>query len=409
MNASPILTPGHAPSPEPGHRLPPGRLAGVDAVRALAIIGVFVAHFHATGWLHAGPPADAPGVLRWISEQTSSRAMSLFVLLAGLSVALMTGGSRPYTGRDASVARRRVAVRALVLFAISLVIDEFGASVLSYYAVLLLLLVPLTRLRPRPLFAAAGIAVPLVTGYAWWVVTTHPEWMMIDAPTGLAVLTSPGQWDEYLMQLTLTGGGFQTAYGIPLVLAGLALGRLDLHDHAVRVRLLLSGLGVAVATYACYVVVWHGLGAARHVAAAMAAPPAGSGPPPLPWQTLLGMPTDGLYATSPLGIAFMVGVAMTLLGGMLLLFERRRTGTVLSPLTAAGGMTMTWYAGHFGYLALIGTPSAVSLLHLAAAIAVMLAGSLLWRRWARRGPLEWLVHRVVTTVVRDRAAPAPAR
>ncbi|SFQ71178.1 Uncharacterized membrane protein YeiB [Amycolatopsis arida] len=382
----------------PGHRLPRGRLLGIDAVRALAIIGVFVEHFYTTGWLHAGRPEDTPGVLQWVNEQTSSRAMSLFVLLAGVSVALMTGGHRPFAGRDMSTARRRVAVRALALFLISLGIDEFGASVLSYYAVLLLLLIPLTRLRPRTLLTAAGLAAPLVTAYAWWVMSAHRDWMMVDAPSGLAVLTSPGRWGEYLVQLVLTGGGFQTVYGIPLVLAGLAIGRLDLHDHAVRSRLLRTGLGVAATTYAGYAVVWHGLGAGADVAAAMAAP----GPSSLPWQSLLGMPTDGLYATSPLGIVFMIGVAMALLGGMLLLLERRVARTVLWPLVAAGGMTMTWYAGHFAYLASIGDPSAVSFVHFATAVAVLLGASVLWRRWMRRGPLEWLVHTVVTTAVPGR-------
>ncbi|PRX51413.1 putative membrane protein YeiB [Prauserella shujinwangii] len=391
------------PQREPALRRPRGRLPAVDAVRALAIIGVFVAHFPATGWLHAGPFAGTPDVLRWVSEQTSSRAMSLFVLLAGVSVALMTGGSRPYTGADLSTARRRIAVRALVLFLISLAIDEFGASVLSYYAVLLLLLVPLTRLRARTLFTAACLTTPVVTTYAWWVMSAHPDWMMVEAPSGFAVLTGPAQWDEYLWQLVLTGGGFQTPYGIPLVLAGLALGRLDLHAHAVRLRLLRTGLGVATAAYGGYVVAWHVLGGARRVAEAMAAPPAGSGPAPLPWQSLLGMPTDVPYATSPLGILFVVGVAMALLGGMLLVFEHGAAGAALWPLTAAGGMAMTWYAGHFGYLSLIGTPSSVSFVHLAGAVTVMLACSMLWRRWARRGPLEWLVHRVITTVVRERA------
>jgi uncharacterized protein len=32
-------------------------------------------------------------------------------------------------------------------------------------------------------------------------------------------------------------------------------------------------------------------------------------------------------------------------------------------------MTMSWYAGHFVYLSLIGEPSSVSFVHLAAAVA----------------------------------------
>ncbi|UMP07737.1 DUF418 domain-containing protein [Amycolatopsis sp. EV170708-02-1] len=65
-------------------------------------------------------------------------------------------------------------------------------------------------------------------------------------------------------------------------------------------------------------------------------------------------------------------------------------------------MTMTWYAGHFIYKSAIGQPQTYSFMYFRAIVVMTLVASVLWRRWIRRGPLEWLVHKVITTVV-----PAP--
>ncbi|RZQ65790.1 heparan-alpha-glucosaminide N-acetyltransferase domain-containing protein [Amycolatopsis suaedae] len=384
-----------------GHRVPRGRLLGVDVVRALAIIGVFVMHFSMTGWLHAGPRGETPAFLRWLDAETSSRAMSLFVLLAGVSVALMTGGSRPYQGRRWGTACLRVAVRAVVLLLISLCIGEFGPSVLEFYAVLLVFLLPFTRLRPRTLFALSAVSVPLATLYPIWVFTDRPEWMMADLPEGLAVLTHPAQWGEYVFSLVFAGGGFQTVYGVPLVLAGLAIGRLDLYDRAVRLRMAVTGAGIAVAACLVSWVALYPLGAAETIDAAQ--------PPAMPWQALLAMPGPrSLYATSAVGVTFMIGVALLLLGVLLNLAERPGWRTALWPLAAAGGMTMTWYAGHIVYQSLTGKPESYSAVYLLAVVTVTLVTSVLWRRWLRRGPLEWLVHAVITTVVPSRPRPVNA-
>jgi uncharacterized protein len=382
-------------------RVPKGRLLGVDVVRALAIIGVFVVHFPMTGWLHAGPRDGTPWFLRWLETETSSRAMSLFVLLAGVSIALMTGGARPYRGRRMAAACLRVVVRAVTLFLIGLCIAEFGGSVLEFYAVLLVFLVPFTELRSRTLFAMAAISVPVATLYPIWVMSAHVEWMTAETPTGLAVLTQPGRWGDYLFSLVFTGGGFQTIYGIPLVLAGLAIGRLDLHSHTVRVRMMLAGSAVAVTAAVGSWVALYPLGAADAIDA--------TPPPGMAWQVLLAMPGDrSLYATSAVGVTFMIGVALALLGAFLKLMDRPGWRRALWPLAAAGGLAMTWYAGHFLYQSAVGNPEAYSFVYFLAVVAVTLAVSALWRRRLRRGPLEWLVHEVVTTVVPARSPATPA-
>ena len=63
------------------------RLVGLDAMRAVAILGMIYMHVSPTGWLTPGAFADKPAVLAWIESVASGRAMSLFVLMAGISVA----------------------------------------------------------------------------------------------------------------------------------------------------------------------------------------------------------------------------------------------------------------------------------------------------------------------------------
>lgn len=370
-------------SPIPPVRIPRGRLLGIDVVRAVAIIGVFVMHFHITGWWQAGAPDAAPELIDWVQEHTSSRAMSLFVLLAGVAVALMTGGARPYRGREMALARRRVFVRAIALFAIGLCISQFAPSVLEFYALLLVLLLPFTRLRARTLAALSALAIPVVTLYTVWVMNNHLDWLRTETPTGFAVLTQPDRLGDYLFALAFYGGGFQTVYGIPLVLAGLAIGRLDLHDNAVRVRMAIGGLCLAVTAWLVSLLAPY-----LFADAATADDLAPN------WRAVLEMP--GLYATSAVGIAFMIGVALLLLGVFLAVMDRPLARRLLWPLVATGGMTMTWYAAHLLFLYLLDPPTLFSFVGFAAFVAAVLVLSTLWRHWFRRGPLEWLVHKAVS-------------
>ncbi|ASF09372.1 hypothetical protein NBRGN_110_03690 [Nocardia brasiliensis NBRC 14402] len=373
----------------------PPRLLGVDAVRGLALLGVFLMHFHMSGWLHTGAPDVATAPVAWLQNETSSRAMSLFILLAGVSVALMTGGARPYTGQRMSLARRRLAVRAGMIFLIGLCLESAAPNVLEFYGVLLLLLVPCTDLRPRTLALMSAAAMPAVTLYAVWVMNNHMSWLMTEIPSGPAILLQPQHWAAYLFSLVGYGGGFQTVYGIPLVLAGIAIGRLDLRATAVRRRMAGGGLALALTASAVAALVPHLLPAADM----------------LTWRSLFDMPgATAPYATSLVGITFMIGVALLLLGLLLPLLDRPRAQLLLWPLVAAGSMTLTWYVGHLLFLYSVLEPrTQFSVAGFGGVIVAVLALSALWRKRFRRGPLEWLVHiAMVTAVPGPRRVPAGA-
>ncbi|WP_415840654.1 DUF418 domain-containing protein, partial [Nocardiopsis rhodophaea] len=414
--------------PAPGRRPAVGRLLGVDAVRTLAIFGMVWMHFVPTGWLEPTPMGQEwPTFLEWLNQFTDTRARSLFFLLAGVSVALMTGGSSPLAGREMRAARLRIAVRAAVLFLLGLCLAEVSgvANIITAYTGWLLFLLPWTALRTRTLFGAAGVfavASPVFKiasmnwGQDWGFMPAHGP----DAPQpaqGLALLLSPGDWLTTFHNYVF---GADTIYALPLLLAGLAIGRLDLRDHAVRVRMAVAGLGLAAGAW---VVSWIllaplGLGAAiDRYQEAMAAPPppAADGAwqmPVVPWAELaaLSWPGPGMPQLSVLEIVWMVGVALALLGGLLILMDRAVWRTVLWPLAAAGSMALTWYfvqdvIGHrlMSASGVPGNQDPQSLVPYVLFVVAALALSAAWRYFFRRGPLEAVVHRAITWAVPLRA------
>src|SRR3712207_7879050 len=121
------------------------------------------------------------------------RSSILFATLAGVSIAILSGGTRPAEGVDLVRARLRIVVRAAWVFAIGAVLewlDTFVAIILGVYAVLFVLALPFLRASPRRLFAAAGV-LPLV----------GPP---LGAPPGQVLLVADAE-DHYFSRPLVTG------------------------------------------------------------------------------------------------------------------------------------------------------------------------------------------------------------
>jgi uncharacterized membrane protein YeiB len=164
------------------------------------------------------------------------RSAVLFGVLAGVSIALLSGGTRPALGDDLIRARVRIMVRAAWVFLIGGLLELLGTEVLvilGVYAVLFVLALPFLRWSPRRLLLlAAGLAVvaPPVSLLLSQVA------VMAEAETAFA-------------SLVLTGA-YPVLWWWAFVLVGLAIGRLDLSARRVRAILFLAGAAAAVAGYA---------------------------------------------------------------------------------------------------------------------------------------------------------------
>ncbi|MFW6186728.1 MAG: heparan-alpha-glucosaminide N-acetyltransferase domain-containing protein [Actinomycetota bacterium] len=368
------------------------RLTGVDAARGIALVGMISIHL-----LPSWDPGTFEPTVQW--TLFSGRAAALFALLAGVGLAFSSGGQRVHEGRRMAADRVGLLIRAVLITLLGLLVNQASPAdppaynILVYYGVFFLLAIPFLHLSARALFAwAAGSAVlgpvlihvlgPVLPGFQTY------------NPTVADVLTAPG---TVLAQLLLTGSYPALTYLVYL-LAGLAVGRLDLAAARTRIGLLVGGAVLAAGSALASWVLLHPLGGIDRLLAA--SPHLGReglqdvlvyGPDPvLPTSTWWWLTVTGPHTNTPLALLGGVGTGALVLGLCLLLAPRAER--LLLPLVAAGSMTLTLYSAHLLALSLemhYERPVLWFLVHVLVAVAF----ALLWRRARGQGPLERLVAR----------------
>src|ERR1041384_707796 len=185
------------------------RIVGVDIARGLAVLGMFGAHVASQPEFDWGDPAS------W-GDVVNGRSSILFAVLAGVSIAIISGSVRPYDGTRMVQARLRILVRAALIFGIGGILELLGtpiAVILPYYAVLFVLSLPFLRWPvTRLLFFAAAIA--LVTPCVVFLARESPP------SIGFGLV-------RVLLDVFITGY-CPCLVWMAFLLAGIALGRLDL-------------------------------------------------------------------------------------------------------------------------------------------------------------------------------------
>ncbi|GAA1945542.1 acyltransferase family protein [Amycolatopsis minnesotensis] len=401
--------------------LPEGRLLGIDVLRAIAILGMIWMHFGLTGWLTAGPPGEPAESIGWLNHLFDVRSREIFFLLAGVTVAVTTGGARRHRGRLMARSALRVAVRAIVLVLFALVLGELGAweaQILHFYAVWLVLLLPFAVLRARTLFVIAGVlavAAPIFKLLQHNLRLFEPdlrEMLRMSGHGGFSLLAHPGDWLPTLQNVVFGAGttAQDTIAVLPFLVLGLALGRLDLRSHVIRLRMVVTGAVTAVGTVLIGLLAMYPFGAAGAVTAFANAGDAAD--IRAPWQELVTTawpgPANTLFSIAE--FVLMMGLITALLGALLIAAELTMWRRLLWPLAAFGSMALTWYFAHFEmlgsglFLDVRGLPENRTVVAFLVFLVLALAISVLWRRWTGRGPLEWLQHWIITHVVPVRTA-----
>ena len=396
--------PGAAARPaEEGPRpplVPKRRLAGIDAARGLALIGMISIHI-----LPAWDPETGSPTVQW--ELFAGRAAALFALLAGVGLAFSSGGRTPHRGRAMTADRVGLLVRAVLITSLGLLVNQVmpadppAYDILVYYGMFFLLAIPFLHLPARVLFPLAGataVAGPVLMQALRDVLPAMETYN----PTVADVLADPG---TVLSQVLLTGTYPALPY-LAYLLAGLAIGRLNLRSVRTQTRLLVVGLVLAAGAYLVYwVLVLHAGGYDQ----LMSATPWLSedrideiivwGPDPvLPSTTWWWLMIPGPHTNTPVAVLYDMGSGAAVLGFFLLV--ARRAGTWLLPLSAMGSMTLTLYSAHLLALAAMlhyEVPLLWFLIH--GGVAALFAVA--WYRSFGRGPLE----RVVTGAVRAARRP----
>ncbi|MFB8229469.1 heparan-alpha-glucosaminide N-acetyltransferase domain-containing protein [Cellulosimicrobium sp. NPDC055967] len=362
----------------------PGRVTGVDVARGIAVLGMFAAHVGYT----SDDFGEASG---WLSL-SHGRSSILFALVAGVSLAIVSGGRTPLDGLPALQTRTRILVRAVLLLGLVGLLDLLGTRVLlilGFYAAYFVLALPFLRWRRRDLLVLAGAVAVVGPLLAYWL----PE---VLARAGLHLSDDgSGAFTDFLVS-----GHYPAVVWMAYVLVGIAIGRSDLSSTATRVGLVGGGLLAAGIGYGLSASMTGPLGGAQAVEDAAAAWSSTFRPEPLdwsdPWPTsaylwLAGPHTDTLPEVVGSG-----GFAVAVLG--LCLFAGRVGRWVLAPVAAVGAMALTVYSAQIVVLWAWGDAAYEQTTNgplLALALAT-LAAATLWRWALGRGPLERLFAAVAT-------------
>lgn len=352
------------------------RIVGVDVARGLAVLGMFGAHLGQREFFDWGDPASWDAVV-------NGRSSILFALLAGVSIAIISGRRRSLDAALLSRVRVRIVIRAIIIFAIGLALELLGTNVaviLTYYGVLFLLALPFLRWRPRSLFALAGL-----------IAIVMPLLLLVPQQT---TSTAEFAWWTPAAELLVTGN-YPSLVWIAFVLAGLAIGRLDLTSVAVQRGLVAIGVLLAVFGYTS-----GELAAASAQRASLFAFGAD-------WSDLF---TTEPHSGSPFEVVGSAGFAIAVLGVCLLVSRVIRLP--LLPIAAVGAMALSVYTAQIVAIAALGiaVPGNEDNQWWGWFTLAALAACTAWALLVGKGPLEWMLTLVSTQIAGvPREKPQPSR
>jgi len=343
------------------------RVRGLDAARGLALVGMVVAH------LDTRIDFD-PGVVASWRHVGDGRAAVLFVVVAGFSLALASGGPTPHHGRRLADDRLAVFVRAAVLAGLGAALTALGtpvAVILGSYAVFFVLALPFLSARP---------AVPIAVGAALAVVG---PWLV-----ALAELHAPNLRADPVGAF-LIGFPYPAVQWTGFLLVGLGLGRIRLRTSDLW-TLAVAGLAAGVLLHLFMLELRDRLLAEQGV----------------PEGALMMVLTAEHRSRNLIESASALAIALGVLGLLLLLTHR--VANVLYPLEAAGRMALTLYVAHVvAYWIAIQADATLEQGSGALAgwtIVIALTAASLWFLRFPRGPLEWALHRLVLATTGPREA-----
>ena len=363
-----------------------GRVEAVDLARGIALIVMMLVHL-GPHWIDRNPPVG--------HIVAGGRAAPLFAMLAGVALTLVH--DRDPRGAGST---RATLIRAVLLIALGLGLGSLHDMpvliILAFYGLLIVVALPFRRLSTRALLILAAvwaIAAPVVLLWARIahapVETGQAEWSDLKHPLDL------------LMELVVWGtypAGVWFAY----VLVGLGIGRLDLRRAAVAWRVVADGAALLAMTLLAG---WFFI---RTEAV--------KGDGDLGWRLLFAerfWPFDtgrwsdllivGSHTSTPLNVVSAIGSAVLVIGLSALVLRLPWARIVLTPIRAAGAMTLTLYTVHVLWAWRLrvdymedhdGLWSEGSLRDWLIQVVVLCVAAVLWQRFVGKGPLEWLMRRL---------------
>ncbi|MFJ7748384.1 heparan-alpha-glucosaminide N-acetyltransferase domain-containing protein [Arthrobacter sp. NPDC097144] len=370
------------------------RLTGIDAARGIALLGMMATHIFPLYNEQTGIPS-------WTGLVLSGRSSALFAVVAGIGLALLTGGSQPRSGSALAADRRGIAVRALIIALVGLTLgglDTSIAIILFHYGILFLLALPFAGMRVPKLALWAG---------GWLLLSPVAAYLIrpwIYEHVSPSTLDTNISWDAFLQPATLAAdvlftGFYPVFQWLSYLLIGMLIGRLRLGELPVQTGLVAAGITAAAgAKFLSYYLLLDkgGLeailatnsGRIWPVEQMMEVNLAGVEQTGSWWWLAVSGPHSG----TPLDLLHTAGTAAAVVGVCLLLTRARPN--LLLPLSAAGAMTLTLYSVHVWIMsvtdALPVPPEPVWLFWISAVAAAAIG--IAFAKLGSRGPLELVTH-----------------
>ncbi|CAL9521106.1 hypothetical protein SUDANB96_03869 [Streptomyces sp. enrichment culture] len=210
-----------------------------------------------------------------------------------------------------------------------------------------------------------------------------------------------------MLDLLLTGF-YPALTWMSFVIAGMALGRVDLSSGTVQRRLAALGAALTVTAYGMSLLL-AGKDALRSMAEDGSSGSSGSlpldgGSVPLdsgsfPEQPASMLLTAGPHSGTTFDIIGSVGVAILVIVGATAAMDRLpRLRRLATPVIAVGTMSLTAYVGHFLAQSALSVPAGSSTQQSWTPLIMFVLGAIvfaaIWSRFFRRGPLEYLLNAV---------------
>jgi uncharacterized membrane protein YeiB len=363
--------------------------------------------------VHIFPTFDSDGSASIATMFASGRGPAVFAMMAGVGLALVTGGQRPATGAARLVARVSLLTRAALLLLVGLLLgyativsDLDVFVILPYYAMMFGLTIPLLGLPPKML--AVGCVV-LATAGDFLILTTIGD--VADPsqgtdPTFGDFVRHPGA----MVILLLFGGAYPAVLWMTYICAGMALGRLDLSSKLLARRLLVGGIALATAAWLTSSLLLFQGGGLRQLRENAPSDPNPWTDSRLLWEPWGTFDTYWWYvgraphSGTPFDMLHTLGAALAVFGAALLVTRIPRAVRLLRPLAAAGSMILTLYCAHILVLAVLSRsiPSSYYTKYFALLFG-MIVFAVFWRRTHARGPLEEFISRTTRRVSRGAA------
>lgn len=355
------------------------RLNGIDFARSFAVFGMVVVNYHVV----LSYSVTEPGWLRTVFGIFEGRAAALFVILAGVGISMMLQGNFVKDeSRGLSLTRKTLLKRALILFVAGLVYTPlWPADILHFYGIYILLAVLVLNASSRTLWVIS-ISLVVLFFLLLFVVDYSAGWNWL-------TLEYVDFWTVEGMIRHLFYNGFHPVVPwLAFMLFGIWLGRLNLLDKSLQIKLICSGIGIAlISELASWALLRYLPAVLNDVSAADIEAIFGTKPmPPVP-----------LYMFSAGGVAVAVIVLSVIIA------ERFRDSAWVKLLVNNGRMALTLYIAHvvvgLGVIESFGVLDGTNSLEFTAiSAASFIVGSLvftwIWRRFFQRGPLEYLMRKL---------------